>query len=91
MQFGQLLPTFFGAAYLQDNLCPTDHLSLTVLSREFWMAMKGLWKKKGEHANLGKGQVECRFFGRFFLFFPKGEIILGILEMPGTHEKPKLP
>ena len=27
----------------------------------------------------------------FFWVFPKGEIILGILEMPGTHEKPKLP
>ena len=33
---------------------------------------------------LGKGQVECHCVG-----FPQGEIILGVLEMPGTPQKRK--
>ena len=48
--------------------------------------MRGIWKKQGEVLKVGKlpgeSQVECHFAE-----FPRGETILGVLEMPGALQK----
>jgi len=71
MQFGQLLPTFFLAAYLQAQLVsngpPFSHGTFSrVLDGN-----EGNMEEIGEAARLGKclgeGQVECHFVG-----FPQG-------------------
>ena len=88
MQFGQLQPTFFFAAYLQAQLVSNGpHFTHGTFSREFFgRQWREYGRNRGKYAKyLGKGAR----LSAIAWAFPRGEIILGILEVPGAVQNTK--
>ena len=54
-----------------------------------WREMKGILEKNGKYDRLGKSLQERARLNTILWYFPRGEIILGVLEIPCTPQKPK--
>ena len=54
-----------------------------------WREMKGILEKNGKYDRLGKSLQERARLNTILWYFPRGEIILGVLEIPCTPQKSK--
>ena len=54
-----------------------------------WREMKGILEKNGKYDRLGKSLQERARLNTILRYFPRGKIILGVLEIPCTPQKPK--
>ena len=54
-----------------------------------WREIKGILEKNGKYDRLGKSLQERARLNTILWYFPRGKIILGVLEIPCTPQKPK--